>query len=95
MADRGDGAAHNGPDSNGAATPSPANGGARGYGLGHGGASGPLRRPGKSVSLASLGSDEGDGWPPPTTRSEDGERWCAPSTHPSAGQVAVCLRFRV
>lgn len=78
-ADRSDGAAGNGADSNGGAAPAQANGGGRGYGLAYGGAGGPLRRPGKSVSLASLGSDEGDGWPPPTTRSEDGERWCAPS----------------
>ena len=77
-ADRSDDAAANGADSNGGAAPTQADGGSRGYGGAYGGAGGPLRRPGKSVSLASLGSDEGDGWPPPTTRSEDGERWCAP-----------------
>ena len=88
-ADRGDGAAYSGPDSNGAAAPAQANGSARGYGLGYGGAGGPLRRPGKSVSLASLGSDEGDGYPPPTTRSEDGERWCDVSIGCQAKQVAV------
>lgn len=62
-------------------------GGARALGAGFGAPRGELRRPGKSVSLASLTSDEGDGFAPPAARSEDGERWRAPRGRLGAGLV--------
>ena len=75
-----------------------ANGGARGLGAGFGagfGAPRELRRPGKSVSLASLTSDEGDGFAPPAARSEDGERWRAPrARRVQGGAVGLDVEMR-
>ncbi|KAK9828096.1 hypothetical protein WJX81_003753 [Elliptochloris bilobata] len=85
-----------GSDSNGAAAASPpaqAGGGGQALGIGYAGSGGALRRPGKSVSLVSLGSDDGEGYPPPTTRSEDGECWRARSPNrPAGAPVDVSLK---
>lgn len=70
-------------------------GGARALGAGFGAPRGELRRPGKSVSLASLTSDEGDGFAPPAARSEDGERWRAPrARRVQGGAVGLDVEMR-